>query len=266
MSNFHSKDSAFDLDRIINATFVGDVIYYETIDSTNNAALELCRQDKVSGTVLVLTAEQTSGRGRGQNVWWSTEGSLAFSLVIDAAEFNLPQELWPQASLTTGLSVCLALEQLLGMGQVALKWPNDVHLQRRKVGGILVEVGPRPSGKLVFGIGLNVNNSLAEASNELQSTATSLFDVIGRRFDRTDVLTAVLAQLEQQFARLATHDPHLATDWQSRCALRGRTVEIDSGNRRTTGTCLGIDRDGALLIETDQGPQRIFGGTVVRID
>lgn len=266
MSQSQPDESAFDLEQITSTTFVKEVICHETIDSTNNFALELCRSNQVSGSLLILTEEQTAGRGRGENVWWSTEGSLAFSLVIDADEFRLPQELWPQASLTTGLAVCLALEQLLGEGHVALKWPNDVHLQGRKIGGILVEVGPRPSGKLVLGIGLNVNNSLAEAASELQARATSLFDFTGRDFMRTDVLTAILAQLEQQLSRLALRDPLLANDWQSRCALRGKTVEIDSGKKRVQGTCQGIDVDGALVVVTDEGPQRIFGGTVTHID
>lgn len=267
MSNPRSEDVGFDVDRILRETFVAEVVYHETVDSTNNAALEHCRGDKVRSPFLVLTSRQTSGRGRGKNLWWSPGGSLTFSLAIDAEGFGLPAELWPKASLTTGLSVCLAIESLLAgdESKVALKWPNDVHLQGRKLCGILIEVGPRSSGMLVIGIGVNVNNSFVEEPCELKSKATSLLDATGRRFNQTDVLTAVLKEIERQLSRLASADPGLAADWQTRCALRGRTVEVDTGKRRATGICLGIDEDGALVLSTNNGPKQIFGGTVTGI-
>ncbi len=265
MPNARPEDAGFDIDRMVRDTFVAEVVYHETVDSTNNVALQRCRGGEFRSPSLVLASRQTSGRGRGNNVWWSSGGSLTFSLVIDAGEFGLPQELWPKASLTTGLSICLAIESLLGDGNVALKWPNDVHLQGRKVCGVLIEPGPRPSGKLVIGIGVNVNNSLADAPSDVKSRATSLVDVTGRQYDRTDVLIGVLQQLERQLTRLADHDPELPADWQKRCALRGRTVEVDMGKRRTTGTCQGIDPDGALLLSTNDGPVRIFGGTVTGV-
>jgi len=263
MSNSRSLDTDFDVDRIARDTFVADVLYHETIDSTNDAALELCRGEVVRSPFLVLTSRQTSGRGRGKNAWWSADGSLTFSLVINAENFRLPQELWPKTSLTTGLSVCLAIESLLDETDVVLKWPNDVLLHGRKVSGVLIEVGPRSSGMLVMGIGVNVNNAFTDAPSELKSKATSLLDTSGRKFDRTDVLVEVLKQIERQLSRLVARDPDLAADWQQRCALQGRIVEVDTGTRRTTGTCQGIDQDGALVLLTENGPVQVFGGTVV---
>ncbi len=266
MTEPRPKQHNFELDRIVRETFAADVVFHEEIDSTNNAALELCQADGAPNSLLVLTARQTAGRGRGANVWWSGEGSLAFSFVLNAPEFGLPQETWPQASLTTGLSICSAIESLEDREPVALKWPNDVYLQGRKIGGVLIEVGPRSSGRLVIGIGVNVNNSLAAAPPELRERATSLIDITGRENNRTNVLIAILQQLEHHFSRLAQGDPALPSEWQRRCALNGKVVEVTSGTERREGPCQGIDEEGALILSTTEGPVRFFGGSVTRIE
>ncbi len=265
MTASNDDNNQFDFDRIIRQTFVARVRYHETVDSTNSDALEFCRTDDVSAPLLVVTSQQTAGRGRGSNQWWAVAGALTFSLVIRPAEFGLTEQLWPKTSLTSGLSICFALDELAASGDIALKWPNDVFMNRRKICGVLVEVGPRSSQTLVIGVGVNVNNSFQSAPEELQGTATSLIDVTGHPFELTDVLIAVLRQLERQFFRLSNADPELARDWRQRCALQGRSIDVEAGQRRTSGICQGIDEDGALVVLTDDGPERLFGGVVARI-
>ncbi|MEX0938949.1 MAG: biotin--[acetyl-CoA-carboxylase] ligase [Pirellulales bacterium] len=261
-------DTAFDLDRIVRESFIQQVAYHRTVPSTNSAAMELCRQGAFVSPQLVLASQQTAGRGRGANVWWSAPGSLTFSVLLRPAEFRLPQSLWPKMSLTMGLSVCHAVDELLrevpGV-QAGLKWPNDVYLDGRKVCGVLVEVGPRPSESLVIGIGLNVNNSFSDAPAEIQSRAIALADRAGQPLDMTHVLVTVLRQIEQHLTLLADGSPDLADAWQARCALRGKTVEIQSGTRTTTGVCQGIDEEGALVLLTESGPARVFGGVVAQV-
>ncbi|TWU08858.1 Bifunctional ligase/repressor BirA [Symmachiella macrocystis] len=256
----------FDLERIIAETFVGEVDYHETVDSTNDVALAHCRRRAVDGPLLVLAAQQTRGRGRGANSWWSVAGSLTFSLIISPTGLGVSQERWPQASLTTGLSVCLALDHVVPGIRSALKWPNDVFLNGGKVCGILVEVAEGSTQSLVLGIGINVNNSFVDAPPELTTIATSLADATGREFDRTEVLIALLKQFETQFRRLAANDPQLPADWLQRCALRGLTVTIETPTHRTTGRCAGIDPQGALVLETVEGPERFFGGVITSFE
>lgn len=265
MPSSMQENVEFDLDRIVRDTFVAEILYHKTVDSTNDSALDLCRREDLRSPFLVLTSQQTSGRGRGTNRWWSAPGALTFSLLIRAADRGLPQCLWPKTSLATGLSVCSALDELLPDGESSLKWPNDVHLRGRKVCGVLVEPGPRSSDMLVVGIGVNVNNTFDNAPDELASTATSLFDVTGRQSDLTEVLVRLLRHLERQWSRLADGDTQLVAEWQSRCALRGRNVKVVTGTRSTAGLCQGIDEDGALVLLTEDGPARLFGGVVARI-
>ena len=256
----------FELQRIVNETWVHEVDYRETVGSTNTTALELCRRsNSLDGPLLVLAARQTLGRGRGANQWWSVQGALTFSLVINPRKLQLPEDRWPRASLTTGLAVRMALSELLPHEVLSLKWPNDVHLNRRKVCGVLVEVGPRTSSTLVLGIGVNVNNSFEHAPPELSSSGISMADATDRAFDLTDVLIRVLKQLELQLGRLVADDPELAADWESCCALRGLTVQVDNAAVSTIGVCQGIDSGGALVLLTDGGIVRLFGGVVARI-
>lgn len=265
-NNVEDGGLPFDLKRIISETFVAEIDYHETVESTNDVALAHCRCRAVDGPLLVLAAQQTRGRGRGANSWWSVDGSLTFSLIISPAGLGLSQERWPQASLTTGLSVCLALDHVVPGIRSALKWPNDVFLDGRKVCGILVEVGESSPQSLVLGIGINVNNGFADAPPELTTIATSLADATGQEFDRTEVLIALLKQFETQFRRLAANDPQLPADWQQRCALRGLSVTIETPPHRTTGRCAGIDSQGALVLHTVDGPAQFFGGVITSFE
>ncbi len=256
------RATGFDLERIIADTFIEQVQYHETIDSTSTAALATSGQANLQLPLLVLAGQQTAGRGRGSHQWWSATGSLTFSLVINPSDLGIEPQDWPRASLTTGLALCLALDELLESPALTMKWPNDVFLDQRKISGILLE---GTAGKLVIGIGINVNCSFQEAPAPLPSTATSLFDVTGRKFSLDDVLIRILQQLDQQLRRLACNDTTLLTDWQQRCQLTGRTLEVSTGNQQVTGVCQGIDQQGALLLMTETGLVPIVSGTITEL-
>lgn len=245
-------------------TFLRGAEHHVEISSTNDRALILCADAELPVPYLVLADRQVSGRGRGANRWWSSDGALLFSVIVDAAEFGLPESRWPQVSLTVGVTVC---EVLGGVASetVGLKWPNDIWLNDRKVCGILVEVPPIQRGRLVIGIGLNVNNSLTSAPPELRDIATSMCDECSAHFDRIKLLRDVLRQLDVNLRRLAASDPALPDRWRSLCVLRDRSVSIDTGQRIVIGQCLGLADDGALRLQTPQGEQRFYGGIVRRI-
>ena len=262
------NSSEFDINYVLTETFVERVEYFESVPSTNTVALEkFCPTAEVKTPLLVLASQQTAGRGRGANQWWSVGGSLTFSLVIHPANWDIAESAWPKISLVSGLSVCLALRNLaLEEEDFKLKWPNDVHLNGRKVSGVLVEVGPRSSQTLVIGVGINVNNSFRDAPPELQSTATSMVDVANESACLTDVLVQVLVWIEQILNAFRRDEGCLATMWQQHCELKGKRIEVESGNRIIAGHCQGIDRDGALVLLTDAGTVRLFSGVVSRVD
>ena len=211
--------------------------------------------------LLVLTAKQIGGRGRGNNQWWSADGALTFSLVVDAAQSSLPQERWPQIALTTGLAVCEALHRLYPPGVFGLKWPNDVYLAGRKLCGILVEA-PSHRGRVVIGVGINVNNSFANAPPALQQTATSLLDAAGAEFDLNETLIAVVRRMIADTDSLAK-DSRFGERFSRYCLLTGRNVQIETSRQRIAGRCQGIDDAGGLLLQTPAGLRRVVSGTVL---
>ena len=274
-----------DLRQIVVETFVEHVDYHEEIGSTNDRAFELADSDDDQFPLLVLASSQTAGRGRGPNRWWAGNGALTFSVLLATETAQLPAQRWPQVSLTVGLAVCEALEELLARGvppaelstlpAVRLKWPNDVYIEGRKICGILVEVPRDRTGRLLLGVGINVNNSVEQASADLQVTATSLLDLTGRRLSLVDVLVQVLQQLSVRLQPIDLWTAAVRDGWRRRCLLTGRRVQVDLGVRQTVGTCRGIDDEGALLVDVDDAVYeendgkktvRCFAGVVTQRD
>jgi BirA family biotin operon repressor/biotin-[acetyl-CoA-carboxylase] ligase len=160
--------------------------------------------------------------------------------------------------------VCETLEELLPRAETRVKWPNDVFLNDRKVCGILCESVPGWRDRLVLGIGLNVNNSLASAPGEVRGSARSLIDVDGRSRDLTAVLLALLDRIDERWRQLAAgRFAELASAFRQRCYLTGKTLTIVSGGRTLVGRCRGIDDTGQLLLQTETGTSQIVAGTIV---
>lgn len=267
-----NRFSPDDLDRLRRETFVGAIDYHPQLGSTNDRALELAGDLDSEFPLLVLTESQTAGRGRGSNQWWASEGALTFSIMLATDVATLPTERWPQVSLTVGLAISEALESLLARGvpptsqttlpPVQLKWPNDVYVEGRKICGVLVEVPRTKKKRLLVGIGINVNNSLATAPDELQQRATSLLDLTGRPLPLTDVLVEVLKRLEQRLNPTKLWNAEAAAGWRKRCFLTDKTLRIDNGTRQSTGTCAGIDDQGALLLNVNDQQEKHLAGVI----
>jgi len=263
-----------DRERILNETCIRRIEFYDETPSTNDAAARLASTiEEKDIPCLFLTNKQTAGRGRGGNAWWFGDGALAFSLLLEPARFGIERRQWPALSLTVGASVAAAVQQQSQVHDIRLKWPNDVYFAGRKGCGILNEGIANNPNRLIIGIGLNVNNSFSTAPLEVQSLGTSLIDLTGVPHCRTDLLVAILNQLSQDLAALATPpdtDPSPASQlrdrWRELCLLTGRSVTIKDGSHQHSGTCLGLDDDAALLLLTASGPQRHISGSVVEFE
>jgi BirA family biotin operon repressor/biotin-[acetyl-CoA-carboxylase] ligase len=257
----------FDLARIRSATFVDRIEYYDELPSTNDLALERARKADQVMPLLVLTARQTRGRGRGTNRWWSADGALTFSLVVKVETAEHIAERLPQVSLIAAVAVCQSIATCVpATNLVRVKWPNDVYLDHRKICGILIEVPAQPPGRMVVGMGVNVNNSLAEAPDELRRRAISLRDATGRVTDLSDFLILIFQHFETGLRALEEGHLRLGPLCQPWCGLRGGNVSVVFGHRRIAGLCQGIDDDGSLVIQTAAGPQRCFSGVVESVD
>ncbi|MHB8968942.1 MAG: biotin--[acetyl-CoA-carboxylase] ligase [Pirellulaceae bacterium] len=250
-----------DLEQIRQATRVPTLEHYRQIASTNTRAIMAADEAALPLPALILTDLQTAGRGRGDHSWWSAPGALTFSVILPRSQAN-GEFHGPRIALTVGLAVCASLQQLRPGLEIGLKWPNDVYVQGRKICGILVEVPPRSPDRIVVGIGLNVNNSCAQAPHAVAATAISLREVAGYSFKLAAVVTRVFCQLTDHLAALARADTTLPQRWQTLCMLSGRRVQVQTGQQATVGICHGIDESGALLVETPARCEKCVSGIV----
>ena len=257
---------SFDLQRIESETFVRKIEFHSKLPSTNDLAMTLAEAVEIVLPLLVLCEQQTAGRGRGGNHWWSSDGALTFSLVVEAGSLSFLVNHPTCVSLSAGLAVCETLSEVFSSEKIGLKWPNDVYLEGKKVCGILTESPSPRSGRLILGIGINVNNSLRTAPSELQSLATSLCDESGKQFELTDLLVRTIQHLEKQIKSLQRDDSQHFKSWQQFCVLQGRSVTLDLGSEQLTGICSGIDVEGHLILQTEAGPRHFSNGVVSLID
>jgi BirA family biotin operon repressor/biotin-[acetyl-CoA-carboxylase] ligase len=236
---------------LAGTVFVGKLHYSPQTDSTNTEAQTAARSGAPHGSVY-LADEQLAGRGRGDHAWESAAGDGLYVSVLLRPQ--LPAVRLPLLPLAAGLAAAEAIRSAAGL-TVDLRWPNDLLLSPRKVGGILVE--SKTSGGsvdfAVVGVGINVHQRAF--APDLTTPATSLDLEAGRRVSRQDLLVFLLKSLEREALGLA--DPaagatiparvELASTW-----IRGRRVEVH-GPQACTGVTAGLDAHGFLRVRTEDG-------------
>jgi BirA family biotin operon repressor/biotin-[acetyl-CoA-carboxylase] ligase len=200
---------------------------------------------------VVFADQQSAGRGRLGRSWESPSGNLFVSVLLPP----LPAEQVTALPLAAGLAVAEALD---GLGVTPqLKWPNDVMIGGRKLGGILAEGLSGAAGleAVVLGIGLNVRVVPPTLPDGV--AVTSLWAETGRDEDLVALLASVLACLWAWYDRLAAHGPaRVVSAWRTRCLpWWGRVVEARAGDELLRGIALDVDERGALLLAREDGSQ-----------
>lgn len=249
-----------DIVRVMRETTVARAEHHPSVASTNDRAAECAARGVKDLPLVVVADEQTAGRGRGSNRWWTGQGGLAFSMLVDPSTVAADAGRSPLVSLASAVAVVEAVAPHLPDRPLGIHWPNDVMADGRKLAGILIEV--LPDGRHVIGIGLNTNNRAADAPAELRNCVSTLRDLTGRELDQTTILIEVLRRLDHQFARLRDDARSVAARANELCLQRDQTLTINWGNRRTTGRCLGIAPDGALLLKTPTGVETFQAGVI----
>jgi len=258
------------LRKILEKTFVADVEHHVAIGSTNDRAMQCAAFPRVKLPLLIVADCQTASRGRGSNRWWTGRGSLAFSLLIGpeliapAGMPNNGSQRTALVSLAAGVAVVEAVAPLAPGHEIGIHWPNDVLLDGRKLAGILIEA--LSDGKHVIGIGINTNNSAADAPQEVCPRVATLLDMTGRTHDPEELLISILQQLQRQLAELALSSESVARRTHELCLQRGKRLQIDQGEKQIAGLCLGIAADGALLLDIDGKPHAVYSGIVTSVE
>jgi len=232
---------------------------YDSVGSTNDM-IKACGAQEDFHARVVLSEAQTEGRGRRGRVWHSPPGSNLYCSVGWA--FELPLEALSGLSLALGAMVAEALASTYSV-DLELKWPNDLYLDGRKLGGILIETTGERNGaqQVVIGLGLNVNMP-ADEGTSIGRPWTDLRSAVGQEIDRNkltaNVLNVIVPALQQ------SHQAGVVSwldQWRQRDFLKGRSVTVD-GFPPISGIAAGIDATGALLVDTADGIRTVAGGEV----
>ncbi|HEX8313087.1 MAG TPA: biotin--[acetyl-CoA-carboxylase] ligase [Chthoniobacteraceae bacterium] len=228
-----------------------EIVVYAQTDSTNNRAADAGRNGAASGLV-IFAEEQTAGRGRFGRAWASASHlGLWFSVLLRPP---MPMARWPRLTTWTAVQLARVIDAQTG-GKTQIKWPNDIYLNGRKAGGILIETGVDAAQApfAVIGIGLNVNQTPDDLPEELRGRATSIREAAGRRIDRPEFAAAVLQQLDTGLPGLISDFAAIIEEATQRSTLIGQWVEINTGASVIQGTATGLDPEGQLLLRTGDG-------------
>ena len=249
--------------RLGKAKVIGrDIRVFQETTSTNDVVEKLAR-DGVKEGVVVFAESQSKGRGRLGRKWISTAGKGLWFSVLLRPDLR-PQEA-TQLTVVAATALWRAIHAETGLS-AEVKWPNDILLGGKKVAGILTEMSAELDRvkHLILGIGVDVNQAASEFPPDVRKLATSLRAELGKPVLRAELATAILRELDRDYARVCGgHFSDVADEWEERCTTIGQQVTISIGERRIRGRAESLDDDGALLVRTEHGHlERIIGGDV----
>jgi len=251
---------SFEIKHNLGTKFVGrNVHYFDTVRSTNDAAFNLGIEDAPEGTV-VLAESQSRGKGRLGRVWESPkQKGIYLSLILKP---KIAPSSAPILTLLTAISISEAIKEIAEI-EVKIKWPNDLVVNNKKVGGILTEINAEQDRIhfIVIGCGINVNND----KGSLPQGATSLKEQKKEAVNRINLTQEVLRKIEENYLRLAEEGTGFVIEkWQALNTTLGKRIKVALEREHLEGEAIDIDKDGGLLVRTDSGfIQKVSSGDVV---
>jgi len=231
------------------------VIKLGRVTSTQDVARDL-RPSNENACLVVVAETQTEGRGRRGTKWHSGKGGLYVTVALR------PKVSTGLLPILTGVAIAEAIMDVTGM-KAELKWPNDVLLRGRKVGGVLAESGwlGGEVRSALLGIGVNVNNPIPDEIPEV----TSLSSEVGKKIDLECFLKTLIGRLDHNLALMDANPQMIIQSWKSLNQTLGNIVEVSNGSDVITrGLAMDIDVDGALILKTKEGLKRVVSGHVIK--
>ena len=250
-----------ELDKALAGTiFYGRLRHFPTIDSTNTHALEEARKGATHGSYYVAD-EQTAGRGRSDHSWHSTAGEGLYLSVLLRPEIAIQDLVW--LPLLAGLAAHRAIHEVTAL-DVDLRWPNDLLIESRKTGGILVEAQTESGRATAAVIGIGINLHQQRFPSGLATEPTSLDLETGRFTSRQQLLIALLQSLQDEVATLTSQAALAAIPARIAAIstwVQGRRVEVH-GPQPCTGITAGLDARGFLQVRTASGLVTVTTGGI----
>ena len=246
LTSIPDKLYPWEIQENLHTKFIGKNIHYnEKADSTQNIAWSLGLQGAAEGEAIASETQKT-GRGRMQRDWVSPLGGIYLSLILKPK--LLIQDI-PQITLLIGLGCIYGIKRATGI-ECQVKWPNDIYLDGKKVGGILCEIHAEADQVhfVVCGIGINVN------TKDLPQEATSLFLNAKSKLSRIEITQRILEEIESCYVRAQDKGfSDILKEWGNFCILWGKRIRVNIAGNEVEGEASGIDEKGYLLIRKDSG-------------
>lgn len=238
-----------------------EVLYFDTIDSTNTKAQELAEKGYPSGT-LVVADKQESGKGRRGRSWVSPSGTGIFMTLMIKPDIN-PNNA-SMLTLVAALAVAKAITSVTGE-EALIKWPNDIVVNGKKVCGILTEMNAQFDyiNHIVVGIGINVHNE--SFPEEISQMASSLMiEAGGKRFHRAQIIAETMSYFEQYYDTfLKTQDlSALVREYDKLLVNRNKSVRVLDPKEPFDGKAMGITSKGELIVDTWESRKLVSSGEV----
>jgi BirA family biotin operon repressor/biotin-[acetyl-CoA-carboxylase] ligase len=248
----------------LKTRFLGHHAYaYQNTRSTNDVALRLGANGVPDGT-LVIAEYQTAGKGRLGKSWLSPPNCNILASLILLPKIQLYQ--MPVVTLLASVAVVSSIRFLTKL-PAKIKWPNDVLIDGKKVCGILTEAGATRKGEkfLVVGIGINVNITKDSFPLALKSTATSLRILLGYEISRIQLLQQLLLEFEHRYILFNRGDlKSIISEVKHLSNILGCRVRIEDNGSVAVGRAVDIDKDGALVLQNENGMlMRFMTGNVM---
>lgn len=255
------RDYVTDLMKI-NTKWAGNTVYsYEEIDSTNAEAMRLAKDGENHGT-LVTAKKQYAGRGRRGRTWASEDADNIYMSLLLRPKFSAEKA--PMLTLVMAYSVTKVLREQEDL-EVKIKWPNDLVIGKKKICGILTEMKmeERAISSVIIGVGMNVN--VENFPKELRDKATSLKKEAGREFCCIDLIAKIMESFEENYNRFVEMEDlsFMQDEYNEMLVNCGKQVRILEPNNEYEAFALGINEEGELLVEKEDGKiERVFSGEV----
>lgn len=236
------------------------IYYYAQTSSTMDEAMRLSLEGAPEGT-LILAEAQTKGRGRLGRDWYSPKAKGIYLSTILRPKI-LPNET-PKLTLMVAVACAQAINRITGL-HVTIKWPNDLLIKERKLGGILTELNAEADSVkfVVIGIGINVNNP----RSSLPAKATSLKEEINETVPRIELLKRILIEIERCYLVFQKEGfGPILEQWRQLSSMLGTRIRVNYKKEHIEGVAIDVDMDGSLLVRKDSGfIERVIAGDIAR--
>jgi len=249
----------------IKTEYIGRRVYYfEEIDSTQNFALQIAQNKKENGTV-VIGQKQTNGKGRLNRKWVSSKGGIWFSIILHP-KFTIEESVL--LPIIASISLSNAIKKTLNL-ETKVKWPNDITLNGKKVAGILIDASSQSNNieSIVLGVGINYKIDSKGVERKIKKTENfygveTLLNEL-QNDNPINLISDFMYKLEKNIERLAMgKKTKIINEWTKNSETVNKKIIFDGQNGKISGIAKKIDSDGALIIKTKYGVERLLAGDV----